>query len=202
MVQEQIASRGIRDARVLDAMRQVPRHLFVPERVSFLAYSDGPIALGYGQTISQPYIVALMTEALEIVDDNKVLEIGTGSGYQAAILSRLAREVFTIERIGELADEARERLAHLQVNNVRVIHGNGTLGLPQEAPFDAVIVTAAGTVIPEPLIEQLKDGGQLVAPVGERWEQTLIKLTKKKNRINKRNLGFCSFVPLITVQEC
>lgn len=202
MVREQIALRGIRDAPLLKAMRQVPRHLFVPERVSFLAYSDGPVVLGFGQTISQPYIVALMTQALELVADNKVLEIGTGSGYQAAILSRLAREVFTIERIGELAQEAQEKLAQLQIDNVRVIHGDGTLGLPEEAPFDAVIVTAAAPAIPEPLIEQLKDGGRLVAPVGERWEQTLVKLTKKKNRIKKRNLGFCSFVPLITIKEC
>lgn len=197
MVEEQIAQRGIRDPRILEAVREIPRHVFVPNKEKKWAYMDGPLPLGFGQTISQPYIVALMTDALALRGDEKVLEIGTGSGYQAAILSRLAAQVYSIERVEELARRAEKRLAKLGILNVKVVYGNGSLGLPEEAPFNAIIVTAAAPEIPKPLIEQIAEGGRLVLPVGEKDTQTLTKITKAGQTVSKEVLGLCSFVPLL-----
>ena len=197
MVEDQIIQRGIHDPRVLEAFRKVPRHVFVSSRERDWAYTDGPIPLGFGQTISQPYIVALMTETLRLGGNEKVLEIGTGSGYQAAILSCLASRVYSVERIVELAHSAEKRLVRLGIFNVKVVYGNGSLGFPEEAPFEAIIVTAAAPEIPRPLIEQLAEGGKLVLPVGERGDQTLIKVTKAGNTVQKEDLGLCAFVPLI-----
>jgi protein-L-isoaspartate(D-aspartate) O-methyltransferase len=197
MVRSQIEARGVRDERVLAAMRAVPRHLFVPAYQAGSAYRDTPLAIGQGQTISQPYIVALMTELLELRGDERVLEIGTGSGYQAAVLSRLAAEVITIERFASLAEEARERLTGLGMDNVRVEVGDGTLGWPQGAPYDAVIVTAASPDMPEPLPEQLADGGRLVAPVGPRWTQRLVRVRREGGAFKRESLIGVAFVPLI-----
>ncbi|OAG27199.1 protein-L-isoaspartate(D-aspartate) O-methyltransferase [Thermodesulfatator autotrophicus] len=197
MVQTQIAARGIKDPRVLAAMLKVPRHLFVEEALKDQAYGDYPLPIGEGQTISQPYIVALMTEALELKGPEKVLEVGTGSGYQAAILAELARWVYSIERYSSLARRAKRILESLGYNNVIIKVGDGTKGWPEAAPFDAIIVTAAGPKIPEPLIEQLKDGGRLVMPVGDEWSQYLIKVTKKGDQLIKENLGAVRFVKLV-----
>ncbi|NPA48919.1 MAG: protein-L-isoaspartate(D-aspartate) O-methyltransferase [Thermodesulfobacteria bacterium] len=197
MVETQIAARGIKDPRVLAAMRKVPRHLFVDEALKDQAYGDYPLPIGEGQTISQPYIVALMTEALELKGPEKVLEVGTGSGYQAAILGELARWVYSIERYPSLAHRAKRILEKLGYNNVIIKVGDGTKGWPEAAPFDAIIVTAAGPKIPEPLIEQLKDGGRLVMPVGDEWSQYLIKVTKKGDKLYKKNLGAVRFVKLV-----
>ncbi|MFQ5683087.1 MAG: protein-L-isoaspartate(D-aspartate) O-methyltransferase [Candidatus Binatia bacterium] len=197
MVENQLAQRGIRDAKLLEAMRVIPRHLFVRERDKLLAYADGPILLGFGQTISQPYIVALMTEALELTGKEKVLEVGTGSGYQAAILSHLAKRVYTVERIGELVQRAKDRMVDLEIFNVKIVCGNGTLGLPEEAPFDAIVVTAGAPDIPDSLIKQLVQGGRLVLPVGDSWEQDLLKLTKKGEVVHRESLGLCTFVRLL-----
>ena len=197
MVEEQIIQRGIRDSRVLKAVREVPRHVFIAERDPQWAYIDAPIPVGWGQTISQPYIVALMSEALELKGEERVLEIGTGSGYQAAILSHLVRHVYSIERIEGLARRAKETLQELGITNVKVVHGNGSIGLPEEAPYDAIIVTAAAPDIPRPLIEQLADGGRLVLPVGERDSQTLTKITRTGHTTRREDLGLCAFVPLI-----
>jgi protein-L-isoaspartate(D-aspartate) O-methyltransferase len=166
MVEEQIAARGIRNQRVLEAMRRVPRHLFVPEPQRLSAYADTPLPIGYQQTISQPYIVGFMTEALAVDPAHRVLEIGTGSGYQAAILGELARDVYTIEIIPELAARARETLASLGHKNVHVRAGNGYLGWPEEAPFDRIMVTAAPEEVPPALVQQLKPGGLMAIPVG------------------------------------
>ncbi len=174
MVEEQIAARGIRNQRVLEAMRRVPRHLFVPEPQRFSAYADSPLPIGYSQTISQPYIVAFMTEALAIEPSHRVLEIGTGSGYQAAILGQLARDVYTIEIIPELADRARETLSSLGHKNVHVRAGNGYLGWPEQAPFDRVMVTAAPDEVPRALVEQLKIGGVMAIPVGTATQELRI----------------------------
>ena len=197
MVNTQIAARGIRDPRVLAAMRKVPRHLFVDEALKDQAYGDYPLPIGEGQTISQPYIVALMTEALELKGPEKVLEVGTGSGYQAAILAELARWVYSIERYPSLAQRAKRILEKLGYHNVIIKVGDGTKGWPEAAPFDAIIVTAAGPKIPEPLIAQLKDGGRLVMPVGDEWSQYLIKVTKKGDELIKENLGAVRFVKLV-----
>jgi len=197
MVEEQMIQRGIHDPRVLDAVREVPRHMFVPDKEPQWAYIDAPIPVGWGQTISQPYIVALMTEALELQGHEKVLEIGTGSGYEAAILSRLATRVHSIERIEGLACRAKETLDELGIFNVTVTHGNGSIGLPEEAPYDAIIVTGAAPDIPKPLIKQLADGGRLVLPLGERDSQTLTKITRTGHTTQRVNLGLCVFVPLI-----
>ncbi len=197
MVNTQIAARGIRDPRVLAAMRKVPRHLFVDEALKDQAYGDYPLPIGEGQTISQPYIVALMTEALELKGPEKVLEVGTGSGYQAAILAELARWVYSIERYPSLAQRAKRILEKLGYHNVIIKVGDGTKGWPEAAPFDAIIVTAAGPKIPEPLLAQLKDGGRLVMPVGDEWSQYLIKVTKKGDELIKENLGAVRFVKLV-----
>jgi protein-L-isoaspartate(D-aspartate) O-methyltransferase len=197
MVRMQIEARGVRDPRVLEAMRTVPRHLFVPGHVIGSAYRDAPLPIGQGQTISQPYIVALMTELLELKGQEKVLEIGTGSGYQAAILGQLAAQVITVERIPQLAQEASELLVQLGYDNVHVKVGDGTLGWPDDAPYDAVIVTAASPQIPEPLKGQLTDGGRLVAPVGPRWTQELVRVRRRGDRYHSETLLGVAFVPLI-----
>ena len=176
MVESQLVRRGIKDRRVLDAMRQVPRHLFIPKDMRDLAYCDGPLPIGQGQTISQPYIVALMTELLELTGQEKVLELGTGSGYQAAILSRLVSQVYSVERHAALAEQAEKVFAQLGYDNIVIKVGDGTLGWPEHSPYDAIIVTAAAPDIPQPLTDQLADGGRLVAPVGSRWSQVLAKV--------------------------
>lgn len=197
MVEEQIRRRGISTSRVLDAFLAVPRHEFVPHALTALAYSDGPLSIGEGQTISQPFMVAAMTDALELAGHERVLEIGTGSGYQAALLSRLAREVHSIERNTALADAARERLARLGYANVTVHEGDGTLGLPELAPFEAIVVTAASPAIPPPLVEQLADGGRLVIPVGDAQQQECLLVRKSEGRVSQTLLHYCRFVPLV-----
>ena len=197
MVRTQIEARSVRDERVLAAMRAVPRHLFVPAYQVGSAYRDTPLAIGQGQTISQPYIVALMTELLRLTGDECVLEIGTGSGYQAAVLAQLAAEVITVERFPSLAQEARERLAGLGYDNVRVEVGDGSLGWPQDAPYDAIIVTAASPEMPEPLPAQLADGGRLVVPVGPRWTQHLVCVRRERGAFKRETLIGVAFVPLI-----
>ncbi|GAB6061428.1 protein-L-isoaspartate(D-aspartate) O-methyltransferase [Deferrisoma palaeochoriense] len=198
MVDTQIRARGIRDPRVLEAMARVPRHEFVPENLRHMAYDDSPLPIGGGQTISQPYMVALMTEALGLRGGEKVLEVGTGSGYQAAILAELGRDVVSIERDPELARQAAERLARLGYDRVRVVVGDGTLGLPEEAPFQAIVVTAGAPKVPPSLEAQLDpQGGVLVIPVGDRGIQELLRITRKGNRFLRENLGGCRFVPLV-----
>ncbi len=197
MVNQQIAGRGIRDARVLHAMRQIPRHAFVPEAMRAQAYDDHPIAIGRGQTISQPYMVGLMTEALELRPEDRVLEVGTGSGYQAAVLAALAKEVYTIERHPELARRARETLARLGITNVHVEEGDGSAGLPAHAPYDAIIVTAGGPHIPQPLTQQLALGGRLVCPAGDRKVQQLYRVVRDVKGFQTTRGLKCVFVPLI-----
>lgn len=190
-------SQEIRNRRVLEAMARVPRELFVPSDLQKMAYEDSPLTIGWGQTISQPFIVALMTEALELSGVEKVLEVGTGSGYQAAILSRLARSVITVERIPALAERARQTLAELDCRNVEVRIAEDKLGWPQSAPYDAIVVTAAAPSVPASLMEQLSEGGRLVVPMGSRWEQILLKVIKCEGKEARVNLGACRFVPLI-----
>lgn len=197
MINEQLIARGVTDKRVLDAFRRVPRHEFVPIQYRDEAYVDHPLSIGEGQTISQPYMVALMTEALNLAGKEKVLEIGAGSGYQAAILSCLARDVYSVERLPELALEARERLKRLGFNNVEVKVGDGTLGWDEFAPYDAIIVTAGANQIPNLLLQQLSDGGKLVIPVGSIWFQNLRLVTKSGDEYFEESLGGCRFVPLI-----
>ena len=197
MVEEQIAGRGIKDPRLIVAMRKVPRHLFVEEALQDQAYSDHPLPIGEKQTISQPYMVALMTEALALTGKEKVLEIGTGSGYQAAILAELASKVFTVERILSLAMRARELLLQLNYSNVEVKFSDGTVGWLDESPFDAIMVTAGSPEIPQPLIDQLKVGGRMAIPVGDANAQDLIRIVKTEDGIKKENWGGCRFVKLI-----
>ena len=199
MVERQLAAvgRDIRDPRVLEAMRKVPRHKFVPERLRGLAYGDTPLSIGHGQTISQPYIVAFMTEKLEPAPTDRVLEIGTGSGYQAAVLAELVKEVYTIEIVEPLANQAREVLENLGYKNVHVRVGDGYRGWPEKAPFDAIIVTCAPDAIPKPLVEQLKDGGRMIIPVGRRGRlQDLVLLEKREGRIRQRKVLPVQFVPM------
>lgn len=197
MVDAQIRRRGVTDQDVLAAMAEVPRHEFVSDDLQSQAYADHPLPIGYGQTISQPYIVALMTELLELEKTDRVLEIGTGSGYQAAILAQIVAEVYTVEIIEPLAREAGERLARLGYDNVHVKQGDGYYGWEEHAPYDAIIVTAAPDHIPEPLIQQLKDGAILVVPVGPPGGyQELWKITKQGAKIVKRNITGVLFVPL------
>lgn len=197
MVDLQLVPRGIKDRRVLDAVRKVPRHLFVPPSLMENAYDDMALSIGEGQTISQPYMVAIMTELLELKGKEKVLEIGTGSGYQAAILSELAEEVFTIERIPTLADETLRRLESLGFKNIHIVVGDGTKGLGEQAPFDRVIITAAAPAIPDVLVKQVKENGIIVAPVGERHSQFLVR-GRVKNGVLIEDYGIpCVFVPLI-----
>lgn len=200
MVDAQIRSRGVTDERVLRAMEKIPRHLFVDAGLVDQAYNDNPLPIGEKQTISQPYIVAIMTEALEIKGREKVLELGTGSGYQAAILAELADRVFTIERIASLAQRARKLLESLNYYNVVIRVGDGTYGWREEAPFDAILVAAGSPSIPRTLVEQLAVGGRLVIPVGGRISQSLIKLTRLSadpDDVKKEDLGGCRFVSLI-----
>jgi protein-L-isoaspartate(D-aspartate) O-methyltransferase len=195
MVEEQIQARGVRDPRVLDAMRRVPRHELVPPSERERAYEDRPLPIGKGQTISQPYVVAAMTEALTLGGDERVLEVGTGSGYQAAVLSLLAKQVYSIEIVPELAQRARADLARLGYANVEVKQGDGWRGWPEHAPFDAIIVTAAPGEIPPDLISQLAVGGRLVIPVG-RYEQDLVVLRKTPTGITREVLFGVRFVPM------
>lgn len=200
MVETQIAARGVRDPDVLRAMKKVPRHLFVPEDIRDHAYEDRALPVGYGQTISQPYVVAAMTEALQARPGMKVLEIGTGTGYQAAILAEMGLKVFTIEIIPELARSARERLEKLGYRGITVIEGDGYKGYPQEAPFDRIIVTAAPPEVPQALKEQLAVGGRLVIPVGE-YDQDLIVLEKKPDGFVSSYLFPVRFVPMVRGRE-
>lgn len=196
MVETQIESRGIKDRRVLEALLKVERHRFVPEELRAYAYEDRPLPIGEDQTISQPYIVALMTELLELKPNDKVLEIGTGSGYQAAILAELAREVYTIEIIESLAKRAEKVLKDSGYKNIYVKIGDGYLGWPEKAPFDAIIVTCAPEEIPETLIEQLKEGGRMVVPVGK-FFQSLKLVIKKDGKVMVRDIAPVAFVPMI-----
>jgi len=197
MVENQLRRRGVKDERVLAAMASVPRHEFVPAREQDLAYSDEPLGIGSGQTISQPYIVASMTAALRLTGTERVLEIGTGSGYQAAVLALVAKEVHSIESRPELAECAAERLQRLGFNNVHVHVGDGTLGLKEFAPFDAVLVAAAAPALPEPLLEQLGEGGRMIVPVGTEDQQQLILVTRHGNEFSSGRRESCRFVPLV-----
>jgi protein-L-isoaspartate(D-aspartate) O-methyltransferase len=195
MVETQIKARGVKDSRVLSAMLKVERHLFVPKDLESSAYSDQPLPIGEGQTISQPYIVALMTELLELKGGEKVLEIGTGSGYQAAILAELAKEVYTIEIVERLATSAKNLLLALGYQNVNVKAGDGYLGWPEAAPFDAIIVTCAPDHVPDPLLEQLKEGGRMVLPVGT-YTQELKRIVKRSGKIEVKDTIPVIFVPM------
>jgi protein-L-isoaspartate(D-aspartate) O-methyltransferase len=197
MVRRDIEARGVRDERVLAAMRRVPRELFVPERVRDSAYEDGALPIGGHQTISQPYVVAWMVDALALPDHARVLEVGTGSGYGAAVLAEIAHEVVTIERLAELAEMARAVLQSLHYDNVLVIVGDGTLGHPERAPYDGISVTAAAPAIPPTLLEQLADQGRLVMPVGDRSGQELTVVERDGDRFRQQTVGGVRFVPLI-----
>ena len=198
MVEYQLRARGIRDPRVLDAMARVPRELFVPALLRDAAYDDHPLLIGYDQTISQPFIVALMTEALRLQGNEKVLEIGTGSGYQTAILAELAREVYTVERIKHLSLRAQEVLARLGYDNIRFRIANGTLGWPEAAPFDAIIVTAGARSLPPAYRDQLARGGRLVVPIGPPGDQVLHRLTRTDGDFRDELLSSVAFVPLVS----
>lgn len=198
MVEYQIRRRGVKDKKVLKAMLKVPRHLFVPEQMKELAYGDEPLPIGEGQTISQPYIVAYMTEALRLRGRERVLEIGTGSGYQTAILAEIVREVYTVELIPELSDRARAVLEKLGYRNIHFRVGDGTLGWPEHAPYDAILVSAAPAAVPPALVEQLKLGGQMVIPVGTDFQE-LVLVTRKETGWDEQRLIGVRFVPLITV---
>lgn len=196
MVSDQIEARGVAHVATLKAMRTVPRHAFVPEELRVLAYADRPLPIGQGQTISQPYIVAFMTEALKLKTTDRVLEVGTGSGYQAAVLAKIVDSVYTIEIVRELALDAKKRLKRLGYDKVVVKAGDGYHGWPEKAPFDAVMVTAGADSIPQPLVDQLKNGGRMIIPVGpHNGIRQLVLLTKKKNKITKKNLMAVRFVP-------
>ena len=200
MVKNQLIPRGIKDERVLRVMGKIQRHLFVEDALVGEAYNDHPLPIGHKQTISQPYIVALMTEALELDGKEKTLEIGTGSGYQTAILAELSEKVFTIERIRPLMENARSLLNNLGYTNIIFKSYDGTLGWKEYAPFNAIIITAGAPEIPEPLLEQLDEGGRMIIPIGDKFSQELIKVTKvKKDNYVKKNLGGCRFVDLIGV---
>jgi len=198
MVENQLRARGIKDERVLQAMAKVPRHLFVPPDSQEFAYSDEPLPIGEGQTISQPYIVAYMTEAIQPEKWKRVLEIGTGSGYQAAVLAELVKEVYTVEVIPSLAEKARELLESLGYDNIHYKVGDGTLGWPEKAPFDSILVTAAPAKIPPSLEEQLAPGGRLIIPVGEMF-QDLYLVTREKDKFRRQKLLPVRFVPLVTL---
>ena len=197
MVEEQLVRRGITDERVLAAMRRVPRHLFVQEALRDRAYGDHPLPIGEEQTISQPYIVGLMTSLLELTGREKVLDVGTGSGYQTAVLAVLARRVCSIERLPRLAERARATLEALGYDNVWVRVGNGALGWPDEAPFDRILVAAGGPAVPPPLFQQLVEGGRLVLPIGDAENQTLTVVDNDRGRMRTRAVGDCKFVKLV-----
>lgn len=197
MVKEQLEARGISDPRILGAFLEVPRHRFVEEYLKYRAYEDYPLSIGYGQTISQPYMVALMTQSLMPGPQDTVLEIGTGSGYQAAILSRLCRMVYSIERISALASRARKAHDGLGYYNINVRIGDGSQGMPKEAPFDGIIVTAGAPHVPESLTAQLAEGGRLIIPVGDESLQDLKRITRTGEGLKEESLGGCRFVKLI-----
>ena len=197
MVEHQIEGRGVRDERVLDAMRTVPRERFVPASEAHEAYEDRPLSIGRGQTISQPYVVALMAEAAELQPGDRVLEIGTGSGYGAAVLAHVAAQVWTVERHAPLASAAREALQAVGCTNVHVLHADGTRGWPDAAPYDAIVVTAAGREVPQVLLDQLVDGGRLVMPVGDGFAQELVRVRRVGDRHEREDLGGVRFVPLL-----
>ncbi|UCE42697.1 MAG: protein-L-isoaspartate(D-aspartate) O-methyltransferase [Candidatus Aminicenantes bacterium] len=197
MVRSQLAARGIKDAKVLDTMKKVPRHLFVPESMLSLSYSDEPLPIGEGQTISQPYIVAYMTEVLALQGGERVLEIGTGSGYQTAILAEIAQQVFTVELVGALSHRAQEALKRLKYTNILFKIGDGTFGWEEQAPFDAIMVTAAPDEVPKSLKEQLKIGGRMIIPVGTAIQE-LVFVTRGKNKFKRKKLLPVRFVPLVT----
>jgi len=197
MIKEQIMARGIKDPQVIRAMREVPRHLFVPEVLAVQAYGDFALPIGEGQTISQPYMVALMTEILGLNGRERVLEIGTGTGYQTAVLSRLAERVYSIERVRVLLEWARKNLDQVLCQNIVTRLSDGSLGWKEEAPFDAILVTAGAPSIPQPLVEQLKIGGTLVIPVGDRNSQRLLRVRRKRKGFSKEDFRECSFVALI-----
>jgi protein-L-isoaspartate(D-aspartate) O-methyltransferase len=195
MVREQIQRRGVEDPLVIKAMLKVPRHFFVPEKFQPYAYEDEPLPIDFGQTISQPYIVAYMTEALGLKRNEKVLEIGTGSGYQAAVLAEIVKTVYTIEIVKPLADRAKDILHRLGYTNIFCLCADGYEGWPSAAPFDAIIVTAAPSEIPEPLVRQLKDGGRMILPIGDVWQE-LILILKRKDHLEKKSLIPVRFVPM------
>jgi len=197
MIREQLIPRGIQDSRVLEAMQKVPRDRFVPGRLKAEAYADHPLPVGYDQTISQPYIVALMTEALELTGEESTLELGTGSGYQAAILAELSGTVYTIDRLKPLVDQAKQTLDELGYKNIVYKVGDGTKGWAGHAPYDAIMVTAGAPDLPQPLIDQLAQGGRLIIPVGNRFSQELIKVMRDGDRLRKRSFGGCRFVALM-----
>ena len=201
MVRRHIAARGISDARVLDAMAGVPRERFIAATLSNRAYADGPLPIGHGQTISQPYVVAWMAEAAQLDADDRILEVGTGSGYAAAVLSRIAGTVYTVERHEVLAEEALERLRVLGYGNVRVRHGDGSLGWEEHAPYDAILVAAAGPRVPGALRDQLRPGGRLVMPVGSHWGGQRLTLERRgrSGNFKRKELGAVRFVPLVGV---
>jgi protein-L-isoaspartate(D-aspartate) O-methyltransferase len=202
MVRRQIAGGGIDDAKVLEAMRKVHRHRLVPESVRYAAYADTPLGIGYNQTISQPFMVGLMTEALDLEPDDKVLEIGTGSGYQAAVLGEICKEVYTIEIVEPLARRARKDLDALGYRNIHTRVGDGYFGWKEKAPFDGIIVTAAAGHVPPPLIEQLKEGGKIVIPLGNPLRyQTLTILEKKGDNVEATYSTQCRFVPMTGKME-
>ena len=197
MVEEQLRARGLTDARLLAAFRKVPRHLFVPPELQDQAYADHPLPIGAGQTISQPYMVALMASHLQLQGHERVLEIGTGSGYQAAILAELALEVFSVERIPDLMLGAEERLSRLGYLNIHLATTNGSLGWPEHAPYDAIIVAAAAPEVPQPLLDQLADGGKLLVPIGPASQQVLHRITKRREGVVREAITSCVFVPLV-----
>jgi len=197
MVTEQIMGRGVVTPRVIEAFRKVPRHLFVPEEFRSHSYNDHPLPIGEGQTISQPYMVALMTDILNLSGEEKVLEIGTGSGYQAAILAELGKEVYTVERHRALAERAEKVLKDLNYQNVRVLVGDGTKGWKEFSPYQKIIVTASAPDVPQPLFEQLDEMGRLAIPIGGRWSQDLVLVEKRKGNMITKSICGCVFVPLI-----
>jgi len=197
MLEKQLRGRGIVDPLVLAALGEVPRHHFVPESIREQAYEDRALPIGNDQTISQPYMVAVMTEQLALRETDRVLEVGTGSGYQAAVLSRICREVFTVERIESLYLKSRELFRQMGYRNIRAFLSDGSTGLPSEAPFDAILVTAGAPAVPQPLLDQLGEGGRLVAPVGPRSGQTLVRIIRQEGRFVRFSSTPCVFVPLL-----
>lgn len=202
MLSEQIIARGIKDQRVLDAFGKVERHKFIPQDLRVNAYADSPLPIGEGQTISQPFIAALMTESLNLTGQEKVLEIGAGSGYQTAILAELSGELYSIERFENLAKKAKDLLNQLGYTNIKIRIGDGTLGWQEEAPFDRIIITAASPIIPLPLTEQLKEGGRLILPLGENLSQVLTLVEKRGGKLESTQVCACTFVPLVGKFGC
>lgn len=200
MVERQLRGRGIRDPRVLDAFERIPRHVFVPEREQEIAYADSPLPIGSGQTISQPLMVAEMLQEMELRGDERVLDVGAGSGYQTALLTCLARDVVAIERLPELAERARKALLWIGITNAEVVVGDGSVGYAPRAPYDAIVVGAAAPEVPPALLEQLADGGRLLIPVGDRFGQVLLRIRRRGARYAREQLTLCTFVPLVGAQ--